>query len=60
MPYEKEGVVPNVVFPCGAAVVRNQLFVYYGAADKAIGVAMVDLDVFLANLLHESQSFSKK
>ncbi len=38
-PYELEGEIPRVVFSCGAAVRDDTLFLYYGAADKAIGVA---------------------
>jgi hypothetical protein len=34
---------PNVVFSCGAAVVENKLALYYGGADKVIGVAVGDL-----------------
>lgn len=45
--YEKEGIVNNVVFPCGAVVIKNQLFLYYGAADKVIGVATVELKQLL-------------
>ena len=50
--YEKEGIVPNVVFSCGA-VVRGDpsnplgagtLFLYYGAADKVLGVATASLE----------------
>lgn len=44
--YEKIGMIPNVVFTCGAAVVKEKLFVYYGGADTVIGLAtckMVDL-----------------
>lgn len=43
MPYEKIGVVNNVVFPCGAAVHKGILYVYYGAADKVTGVATIKL-----------------
>ncbi len=32
--YEKEGDVPNVVFPTGAIVINNKLIIFYGAADK--------------------------
>ncbi|MCZ2846250.1 MAG: hypothetical protein O2U61_07145, partial [Candidatus Bathyarchaeota archaeon] len=39
MNYEKVGIVPNVVFSCGAAVIKDTLFVYYGGADTVIGVA---------------------
>jgi predicted GH43/DUF377 family glycosyl hydrolase len=34
---------PNVVFSCGTAVIDNKLVLYYGAADKAIGVAVGNL-----------------
>ena len=37
--YEKEGEIANVVFSCGAAVRGDTIFLYYGAADKTIGVA---------------------
>ncbi|MBA7503137.1 4-O-beta-D-mannosyl-D-glucose phosphorylase [subsurface metagenome] len=41
--YELSGGVPNAVFSCGAAVLENKLVLYYGAADKVIGVAIGDL-----------------
>lgn len=37
--YEKEGLVPNVVFTCGAVESNGNYLVYYGGADKVIGVA---------------------
>lgn len=42
--WEKNGFVPNVVFSNGQAVVGNELFVYYGGADRVIGVAKIGLD----------------
>ncbi len=41
--YEKEGDMPNVVFSCGAVVRGDTLFLYYGAADKVVGVATASL-----------------
>lgn len=40
-PYETSGHVDNVVFPCGALVDedRDELRLYYGAADTCIGLA---------------------
>lgn len=38
-PYEKEGEVGNVVFSCGAVVRGDTLFLYYGGADRVLGVA---------------------
>ncbi len=41
--YEKEGEVANVVFSCGAVVRGDTVYLYYGAADKVIGVATASL-----------------
>lgn len=46
-PYELDGLVPNVVFSCGAVMHRGQLFLYYGAADMVIGLATYSLDELL-------------
>lgn len=51
LPWEKEGIVPNVVFPCGAVVVKSRLFVYYGAADTVIGVATLRLADLVESVL---------
>jgi predicted GH43/DUF377 family glycosyl hydrolase len=55
MPYEREGIVPNVVFPCGAVVIRNQLFVYYGGADKVTCVATIDIKALISGLVKEAK-----
>ncbi len=54
MPYEKDGQVADVVFPCGAVVIQGQLFVYYGGADSVIGVATIKLADLLAGLSMEN------
>ena len=41
--YEHEGVMPDVVFSCGAIVRGDAVFLYYGAADKVLGVATASL-----------------
>lgn len=46
-PYEKEGLVNNVVFPCGMVSCGGLLYVYYGAADQVCGVATMKLDILL-------------
>lgn len=46
-PYEKDGQVRNVVFPCGAVLFGKTLFVYYGGGDQVVGVATVDIDKLL-------------
>jgi len=42
--YEKVGLVKNVVFPCGNVIIKDQLFVYYGGADKVCCVATSSVD----------------
>ena len=51
LPWEKEGVVNNVVFSCGSILRDDMLFVYYGGADTAIGLATISKDELLARLL---------
>jgi predicted GH43/DUF377 family glycosyl hydrolase len=50
--YEKVGLIPNVVFPCGAVVIKDTLFVYYGGADKVIGVATIPMKTLLDQLYY--------
>lgn len=47
MDYEKNGIVNNVVFPCGMIVKKGVLFIYYGGADKVVGVANIKLNIIL-------------
>ena len=51
--YEKEGCyeIGGVVFPCGKVVIGNTLFVYYGAADKYVGLATCKLEDLISYLL---------
>ena len=56
MPYEKTGIVDNVVFPCGAVMMKHQLYVYYGGADKYVGVATLDMNVIVEGLVREAKS----
>jgi len=48
--YEKEGEIPNVVFPCGTVLIGSKIFMYYGGADKVVGVATMELETFLKTL----------
>jgi predicted GH43/DUF377 family glycosyl hydrolase len=48
--YEKEGIVPNVVFPCGVVLRDDLIFIYYGGADTVIGVATIKLSELLRAL----------
>lgn len=51
--FETQGYYSGIVFPTGNAIVDGTLFVYYGAADKHIGVATCRADDLLSYLLDE-------
>jgi predicted GH43/DUF377 family glycosyl hydrolase len=39
--YERIGFVNNAIYTCGAAVLGDEVFVYYGCADNCLAVASV-------------------
>lgn len=47
-PWELKGDVPNVVFSCANPVVDGVVYVYYGGADRVIGLATAPLEELLA------------
>jgi len=49
--YEREGMVKNVVFPCGTVEMDGRIFCYYGGADSVVGVATLETDKLLGALL---------
>jgi predicted GH43/DUF377 family glycosyl hydrolase len=51
MPYEKNGQVANVVFPCGNVQIGDRIFIYYGGADTVIGVASIEIEKVLQALM---------
>ena len=52
--WEKEGCVKNVVFPTGAVLIDNRLYIYYGAGDESVGV----VSLHLPDLISELKSLS--
>ena len=48
-PYETEGFFPNVVFSNGLVEKDGKVFIYYGAADETVCVAVTDLGHLLAS-----------
>lgn len=48
--YEMEGLIPRVVFSCGAVVRKDTVYLYYGAADMVTGVAKLSLKRLLKML----------
>ena len=51
MEWEKKGEVNNVVFPTGAALFGDILYIYYGAADKRTACASMNLKELMQELL---------
>ena len=49
--YEINGDVNNVVFPTGVLIKDDDLYVYYGTADKYCGLATIKLDEIIGELL---------
>ncbi|MCX7027028.1 MAG: glycosidase [Spirochaetes bacterium] len=53
--YEKFGAfIPNVIFPTGAVVVNDILWIYYGCCDTSIGLATVPLSELLDHIIATS------
>lgn len=48
--YENEGHKAGVAYPCGATIVKDRLFVYYGGADTVLCAANQNLKTFLSEL----------
>ncbi len=55
LPYETEGIYNGCVFPTGNVILGDTLYVYYGAADKYVGVATCPVRELLDYLLGEGQ-----
>ncbi|MEY3422683.1 MAG: hypothetical protein RIR48_3008 [Bacteroidota bacterium] len=53
--WELKGEVNNVCFPTGAIVIKEILYIYYGAADERIACASVDINL----LINELQKHAK-
>ena len=49
--YENEGLKSGVVYPCGAVIINDRLFVYYGGADMVVCVATTKLNRFMEQLV---------
>ncbi|MEI6553425.1 MAG: hypothetical protein WCO09_02555 [bacterium] len=49
-PYEVNGLVPKVVFPCSLVVRGERAYIYYGAGDSVTGVATIKMQDLLDKL----------
>ncbi len=50
--WERRGDVPNVVFGCANPVVNGTVYLYYGGADRVVGLATANLEALLEWTLH--------
>lgn len=48
--WEMEGEMSDIVFPTGHALFGNDLYIYYGVADKHIAVAKLDINELVLEL----------
>jgi len=53
--YENEGLKAGVAYPCGAVILKDQLFVYYGGADMVVCVATAKMNEFMSQLSYEHE-----
>lgn len=51
LPWEKKGVMRNVVFSCGTILRGDTLITYYGGADTVIGIATLSKKELMKRLL---------
>lgn len=47
--YENDGK-PGIVYPCGAVVLKDELFVYYGGGDRVVCCATAQLEQFIKGI----------
>lgn len=58
-PYERQGCVPEVVFPCAAIPEENgELKIYYGGADTCVCVATANIDQLVRACLENGKTQS--
>lgn len=48
--WERVGVIPNVVFPTANILRGDELLVYYGGADRVVGLAIADVNELIDHL----------
>lgn len=52
--FEKEGVVNNVVFPCGHIIKNGEIYLYYGGADRVVCGAKINMQELLDYLIRSN------
>jgi predicted GH43/DUF377 family glycosyl hydrolase len=57
--YEKYGLVYNTIFPSGALIKKDKVYLYYGSADTACSLAIIDLKTLVSKFLKKEIKFLK-
>lgn len=57
--YEKYGLAYNTIFPSGAFIKKEKVFLYYGAADTNCSLAIVDLKTLISKFIKKEINFLK-
>ncbi len=57
--YERYGIVPNVIFPSGALLNKDELSVYYGAADTTCALATGKLSLLVNAMFYPKESIGR-
>jgi predicted GH43/DUF377 family glycosyl hydrolase len=52
--YELSGYIPDVIFPTGAIIEKDLLYIYYGAADTTTCLAFVNLEDLLSSIYEKT------
>lgn len=58
--YENEGFKSGVVYSCGAVVIENEIYVYYGGADTVVCVATANLEDLLHQIMEGKEPTLKR
>jgi predicted GH43/DUF377 family glycosyl hydrolase len=58
--YENAGFKAGVVYPCGAVIKDDNLFVYYGGADTVVCAATENIDTFLTKMKQNKEPKLKR
>lgn len=58
LPYENNGFKSGIVYSCGAVVINETLFVYYGGADTVVCVATANLEEFVKSFTQKLKKTS--
>ena len=53
--YENDGFKSGVVYTCGAVIIGEKLYVYYGGADTVVCAAFINLEQLLDQLRNENR-----